>query len=394
MVEGPSAFRPTISPQYEIICGVGSGGYGDILKGIDLTNNNIVALKRFKSFDNHTGVPKSFYRERKCLEKFKGHPNIVTYHGVFSSVEDFSLYLVMEYCEYDLKKMIENRLISNYQKRDFIWQILNGLSALHGNNFIHRDMKPSNILVTKDNIVKLADFGLTREATSRQPLTSRIMTLNYRPVDIILGNDSYDQSVDIWSTACVIYEILTGEVLFKCENNVAVNQLNSIFKICGTPNQEKWPGLDKCLNLLPFQLITTTFESRLHEHLENTIPAEFQTIIPLLEAMLEYNPKNRITIDEILKHPFFHEDSISQFDLSTKNPETTDIRLSHSDFSASTEITSFIESDHEEFQLSNYQYPEQHSIQTKHSTKSKLTPKSKRVRNDLRPERILPTLVQ
>jgi serine/threonine protein kinase len=108
--------------------------------------------------------------------------------------------------EEDLAKHIKKKRLSALQVKSYGLQILKGLEYLHKSRVMHRDLKPQNILVTREGVIKLADFGLAREFLLPIPTMSKeIETLWYRSPELLLGCARYDQSIDLWTVGCVIY---------------------------------------------------------------------------------------------------------------------------------------------------------------------------------------------
>jgi len=127
------------------------------------------------------------------------------------------LYLVFELVEMDLKKYMDSNteplpinLIKSYTS-----QMITGLHFCHSHGIMHRDLKPQNILVSRDGGLKLADFGLARSFTPHnRPLTVEVITRWYRSPDILLGCNSYTSCVDLWSVACIIVEMYNKKAIF------------------------------------------------------------------------------------------------------------------------------------------------------------------------------------
>lgn len=171
--------------------------------------------------------------------------------------------------------------------------------------------------------MKIADFGLAREfsvplrtythevsargvdATRLPPASSpaddsalmQIVTLWYRPPDVLLGARHYTTSVDVWSTAMIFAEMATGMPL--CPGDSEIDQIFKTFRVLGTPNALIWPGLSQMPDFKP------TFPQWRPQNLHEVLPEMDQRAVHLLSGMLVYNPANRISAKSALLHPFF-----------------------------------------------------------------------------------------
>ena len=124
----------------------------------------------------------------------------------------------------------------------YLYQLLNGIEKCHRHKVLHRDLKPQNLLINREGLLKLADFGLARAfGIPVKNFTHEVVTLWYRAPDILLGSKNYTTSVDIWSVGCIFAEIVNRTPLFAGQNDL--DQLTKIFQIRGTPNMDDWPGL-------------------------------------------------------------------------------------------------------------------------------------------------------
>lgn len=200
---------------YQIISQIGEGSYGQVYKAKEKTTNNCVALKKVRLENESEGFPITAIREIKILRQLN-HKNIVRLKEVVTDKEDIlefkkgggSFYLVFEYMDHDLTGLIESGMV-NFTVKDnaiIMRQLLEGLNYCHKQNFIHRDIKCSNILLNNKGELKLADLGLARLFDNEQVrlYTNKVVTLRYRPPELLLGEERYGPSVDIWSCGCIL----------------------------------------------------------------------------------------------------------------------------------------------------------------------------------------------
>ena len=160
-----------------------------------------MALKKIRLEKEDDGVPSTAIREIALLKGLK-HPNIVELKDVI--YEDETLHLVFEYLEYDIKKYMKekqktngNQGLSLDEVKSFTYQILHGLAYCHAHRVMHRDLKPQNLLVSSDGIIKLADFGLARAfSLPVKTYTHEVVTLWYRAPEVLLGQKQYSPPLD------------------------------------------------------------------------------------------------------------------------------------------------------------------------------------------------------
>lgn len=150
--------------------------------------------------------------------------------------------------------------------RLFLFQLLRGLSYVHRRKILHRDLKPQNLLISEVGELKLADFGLARaQSVPSHTFSSEVVTLWYRPPEVLLGSTQYSSPLDLWGVGCIFVELLTGSPAFPGVKDAA-DQLERIFKvkfllnfvlidfvdeflwvsqILGTPTEATWPGVSR-----------------------------------------------------------------------------------------------------------------------------------------------------
>uniref|UniRef100_A0A8C4VLE9 mitogen-activated protein kinase n=1 Tax=Gopherus evgoodei TaxID=1825980 RepID=A0A8C4VLE9_9SAUR len=204
---------------------------------------------------------------------------------------DRDIYLVFESMETDLHAVIKKgNLLKDIHKCYILYQLLKATKFIHSGNVIHRDQKPSNILLDADCFVKLCDFGLARslcqihEDQGSPALTEYVATRWYRAPEILLSSHSYTKGVDMWSIGCILGEMLLGKPLFPGTSTV-----NQIEQILINLQHNSVP----CIN----RLCGLTIE----EILPSSTPAH---ALDLLKRLLVFNPDKRLTAEEALQHPY------------------------------------------------------------------------------------------
>ncbi|MFV0558572.1 MAG: Stk1 family PASTA domain-containing Ser/Thr kinase [Enterococcus sp.] len=212
-----------INGRYQIIGNIGSGGMANVYLAQDLILDREVAVKVLRfDFQNDQTAIRRFQREALAASELV-HPNIVTVYDV--GEEDGMQYLVMEYVKgMDLKRFIKVNYPLSYQKTvDIMEQILAAISLAHQHRIIHRDMKPQNILINDDGVVKIADFGIAiaLSETSLTQTNSILGSVHYLSPEQARGSMATNQS-DLYAIGIIMYELLTGIVPFDGESAVTI----------------------------------------------------------------------------------------------------------------------------------------------------------------------------
>ena len=210
-----------IADRYEILEKVGTGGMADVYKSKDHTLNRYVAVKVLKQeFSENANFVSKFRVEAQAAAGLM-HPNIVNVYDV--GEEKGIYYIVMELVDgITLKNYIAKRGRLGYKEAVTIaLQVSMGLEVAHRNHIIHRDIKPQNIIISRDGKVKVTDFGIAKAATS-DTITSNVMgSVHYTSPEQARGGFS-DEKSDVYSLGVTLYEMLTGEVPFDGETTVAI----------------------------------------------------------------------------------------------------------------------------------------------------------------------------
>ncbi|MDE6635901.1 MAG: Stk1 family PASTA domain-containing Ser/Thr kinase [Lachnospiraceae bacterium] len=210
-----------INDRYEIIEKVGTGGMADVYKAMDKRLNRFVAIKVLKQeFSTDTKFVTKFRAEAQSVAGLS-HSNIV---GVYDVGDENGLhYIVMELVEgITLKKYIERKgKLDIREALGISIQIAQGLEAAHDNHIIHRDIKPQNIIISKEGKVKVTDFGIAKAASSNTITSNAMGSVHYISPEQARGGFS-DEKSDIYSLGITMYEMLSGNVPFTGESTVAV----------------------------------------------------------------------------------------------------------------------------------------------------------------------------
>lgn len=287
--------------RYRILEELGDGTCGTVYKAIDCRTQEIVAVKKMK---------RKFYfweeywrlREIKVLRKLN-HPNVIKLKEVVK--ENDEVFLIFEHMNFNLYQMMRERQrpFSEDEIQGFMSQVFHGLNHIHRTGYFHRDLKPENLLVTND-VLKIADFGLAREASSMPPYTEYVSTRWYRAPEVLLQSKSYAPAVDMWAAGAILAELFTLSPIFPGES-----EIDQLFKICcvlGTPDLTSFPEGTNTSRL--FEI--TSYEKILPANLSEIIPNASPEAIDLIMRLCSWDPSRRPTADESLQHPFFHVGSV------------------------------------------------------------------------------------
>jgi cyclin-dependent kinase 2 len=287
----------------DFTCGqkIGEGTYGTVHFATYKGTNKRVALKQIRINGDNEGVPSTCIREITVLKELN-HQNIVTLYDVIIHNTD-KLYMVFEFIDQDLKMLLDRikpRPLPVTYVKSFMFQLLQGLAYCHSHRVIHRDLKPQNLLVTNDGVIKLADFGLARPvAIPSRCYTHEVVTMWYRAPEILMGTRLYSTGIDIWSLGCIFAEMSTTEALFCGDSEI--DQLFNIFKRLGTPDQDSWPSIHK----LPDY--NDAFPKFRKQNLHSLVPGMSEDGLDLLKKMLIYMPIWRITAKNALSHQYLRD---------------------------------------------------------------------------------------
>ncbi|VDO69278.1 unnamed protein product [Heligmosomoides polygyrus] len=264
-----------VNETYERLEKLGEGSYATVYKcksnptipstHICRIDGSIVALKEIK-LQFQEGLPFTAIREASLLRTLR-HANIVCLHDIFH--QHNQLTFVFEYMKMDLSK----------------------------------DLKPQNLLLDDTGVLKLADFGLARaKSVPSRTYSHEVVTLWYRPPDVLLGSTEYSTSLDMWGVGCIFAEICTGQALFPGTKDVT-DQLDKIFSVRGLPDESSWPQVRNLPHYAPnaFPL----YKEVPFKHVNILLSKLQKAGTDLLGMFLQLNPSERISASCAMLHPYF-----------------------------------------------------------------------------------------
>ncbi|CAD8200600.1 unnamed protein product [Paramecium pentaurelia] len=287
---------------------IGKGSYGIVWRVKDLKTQKKYALKKiFRAFRNCTDAKRTV-REVSFLSQLSNHDNIIKLEKVIKSQNQTDLYLVFEYVESDLHKVIQQKILLPIHQKYIIYQILLVLQYLHSGELIHRDLKPANLLLKKSCIIKLADFGLARcvqDLDETIPVyTEYAATRSYQAPEILFGSQNYSYAVDMWSVGCILFEMLTGQVMYNKE--AIYDQIQSIFEFLGTPDDQDIESF-KLKNPENLRFQTQLFQTKQTFRMHQILDAYDPKAKDFIKNCMKYNPQQRMTAQQALEHPYVQE---------------------------------------------------------------------------------------
>ncbi|KAG2484594.1 hypothetical protein HYH03_016635 [Edaphochlamys debaryana] len=291
--------------QYMRVGVLGTGAYGAVHKAVHRETGELTAIKQIKMTEY--GMCEATVREISTLRELD-HPNVVKLRDVISSAGSKHCYLVLELLECDLYTYLRRRpdAFDLQRVKSVMYQVLSGLRHAHSRGIMHRDLKPQNLLVGADGAggrvkVKIADFGLARgylpEVDQAAAYTDWVVTLYYRPPELLLGCKHYGPALDVWSAGCVLAELLNVAPLFRADSEIGM--LYDIFQKMGTPGKGTWDGMP----------VSSGFPDAEPQPLHKLVPRLSHDPCgqELLGGLLALDPTRRLSATQALRHPWFDE---------------------------------------------------------------------------------------
>ncbi|KAG7699577.1 hypothetical protein KL930_001791 [Ogataea haglerorum] len=304
-----------LDSRYHIISVLGKGSYGTVCSAVDMQSKDKVsiAIKKVSNIFNKEVLLKRAVRELKLMSYFKGHKNIINLVDldiVYMKPYD-GLYCFQELVDYDLAKVIHSSVqFSEFHIQCFLYQILCGLKYIHSADVIHRDLKPGNILVTSQGVLKICDFGLARGISEQymnknhrsSNITNYVATRWYRAPELILTRKQYGKEIDMWAVGCIFGELYGRKPLFIGDDQM--HQISEICKVLGTPSRNVILGYNSTVAWDYFASSKPQFQK---QEWSNVYPHASVLAHDLLSNLLCWKVDKRYTVEQCLDHPLLAE---------------------------------------------------------------------------------------
>ncbi|KZO95837.1 CMGC/GSK protein kinase [Calocera viscosa TUFC12733] len=285
---------------------VGNGSFGVVFQARMLNvpkDSEEIAIKKVLQ-------DKRFKNRELQIMRLMSHPNVVELRAFFYSngdkKDEVYLNLVQEYVPETVYRASRHYVklkqqMPTLQIKLYMYQLLRSLAYIHSVGICHRDIKPQNLLLNPaTGVLKLCDFGSAKILVAGEPNVSYICSRYYRAPELIFGATNYSTNIDIWSTGCVMAELMLGQPLFPGESGI--DQLVEIIKVLGTPTREQIKTMNpnymehKFPQIKPHPFSKVVFR-----------PRTSTDAIDLVSRLLEYTPTARLSAIEAICHPFFDE---------------------------------------------------------------------------------------
>ncbi|RLN45800.1 hypothetical protein BBJ29_008204 [Phytophthora kernoviae] len=304
-----------VDPKYQPLDAIGQGSYGVVCSVLNTQTEEKLAIKKITPMAGDEWDATHTLREIRLMRCLGAHENIIALKDLSMCQEKDELYMMMELADTDLHRLIQSSCpLTEGHIRVIMYQVLSGVKAMHDNGVLHRDLKPGNLLLNKDCELKITDFGLARmmpkkaqvgleqEVTEGVSLmTEYVVTRWYRPPELMLApNGTYDGAVDMWSVGCILGELVSRKPLFPGTD--FMDQLSRVFQVLPIPEPEDRGYIIEKDALKFLSSLPAPEPGALESKLGETAGPQ---ALHLLRRLLCFNPKERISADEALAHPFF-----------------------------------------------------------------------------------------
>jgi nemo like kinase len=286
---------------------IGCGAFGVVWAVRDPRDGRRIAVKKLPNVFQSLVSCRRVYRELKMLCCFD-HENVLSAIDILHPPDSSLLgdiYVATELMQSDLHRIIVSQQpLTTDHVKIFLYQILRGLKYLHSANILHRDIKPGNLLVNSNCLLKICYFGLARiaEPDDDVSMTREVVTQYYRAPEILMGARHYTSAVDVWSVGCVLAELLSRHILFQA--NGPMQQLDLIVDVLGAPTVD---DLTTASDAAKQHMLRRARRQPDHSVLYSLSADCNHEVVDLLCRLLVFNPERRITAADALFHPYLED---------------------------------------------------------------------------------------
>ena len=288
-----------MAKRYKKIAFLGEGQFATVYKAEDTESKRVVAVKKIKlglTSEAKDGINRTALREIKLLQELK-HENIIGLLDVFGHKSNISL--IFDFMDTDLEVIIldQSIVLKPSDIKAYLMMTLQGLEYLHLHWVLHRDLKPNNLLINNQGVLKITDFGLAKMFGSpTRPLTHQVVTRWYRSPELLFGARLYGTGIDIWAVGCIGAELMLRKPFLAGDTDLA--QLTKIFEVMGSPTEASWPGASKLPDYIKYADMPQI-------PLGEIFTAAGDDFIKLLGQCLILDPTKRWTASEALLSEYF-----------------------------------------------------------------------------------------
>ena len=288
-----------MTKRYKKVAFLGEGQFATVYKAEDTAcDNRIVAVKKIKlglASEAKDGINRTALREIKLLQELQHH-NIIGLLDVFGHKSNISL--IFDFMDTDLEVIILDQTIvlTPGDIKSYLIMTLQGLEYLHMHWILHRDLKPNNLLINDQGVLKITDFGLAKAfGTPSRTLTHQVVTRWYRSPELLFGARFYGTGIDVWAVGCIGAELMLRKPFFTGDTDLA--QLTKIFEVCGTPSDKQWPGVSKLPDYIEYKEMSSI-------PFNDIFTAASDNFIYFLQWCLMLDPVKRCTASQALKSAY------------------------------------------------------------------------------------------
>lgn len=288
-----------MTKRYKKIAFLGEGQFATVYKAEDTECGRVVAVKKIKlglPAEAKDGINRTALREIKLLQELR-HENIIGLLDVFGHKSNISL--IFDFMDTDLEVIIldQSIILKPSDIKAYLMMTLQGLEYLHVHWILHRDLKPNNLLLNSQGVLKITDFGLAKMFGSpTRPLTHQVVTRWYRSPELLFGARLYGTGIDIWAVGCIGAELMLRKPFLAGDTDLS--QLTKIFEVMGSPSESNWPGVSKLPDYIKYTEMPLI-------PLGDIFTAAGDDFIELLNQCLVLDPTKRWIASQALQSAYF-----------------------------------------------------------------------------------------